>query len=399
MDVGPEAVLPRYLLNEAEGTVQLVRPVHELHEQGECEVAWLDTLALHTLQQLQPLVHQIVLRTTVEQGVEHYLVWLELRLLLHLLEDVEALLSVADLAVALDHRAVGDEVGLDARRLHVLNDLRHAVHATAPRASIGERVVSHDGQIHVPLEHLLVDGPDTLNSLLPGEALQDRAVDHRVQCVGALLVVLHLVDELIGTLCVPIVHHRLDHATQRDACGLDVPTAHLLPATPNAVDILGVAVGLNQAAEGVRAVDGDALAALEMLQLSCEEVRLPDADACLDNRGKEDLVHGLVHLVDQLHSLGDVGPAGVGAQVLEQDRASHLVRFHAKHLHLLDDAPNLRTLCLRAFDDHAVHELVEGHAVGLQTLRAHLLHEGPRLVKVLLVQVCLDQGVVGDDVC
>mmetsp|Transcript_80612 Transcript_80612/g.207493 ORF Transcript_80612/g.207493 Transcript_80612/m.207493 type:complete len:600 (+) Transcript_80612:107-1906(+) len=398
VDVGPNPVLPREVLHQAERIVQFTGAVHELHQQREREVARRHALGLHARQQAKALLNEVVLRAAVEQRVVHDLVRLQLRILLHLFQDLEATLDVAGLAVALDHGAVGDEVGLDVMRLHVLEDRRHAVHAPAARAGVDERVVGDDGEVHVALEHLVIDRPDTVHLLLAREALEHRAVDHRVQRIAAALVLLHLVDEFVGALRVAVTDDSLDHAAERDACGADVAAAHLLPATPDTIDVPGVAIRLDQAPKSVRAVDGEALRTLQLLQLLGQEVRLADAHAGLHHRGQEHLVHGLVHVADQLHGVQNLLLAGASVQALEQDGASHLVRLHPRRLHLLDDGPDLLTLHRRAPRHEAIDQLVEGDAVRLQALAAHLLHEGARLVEALLLQVRLDEGIVRYDV-
>mmetsp|Transcript_84337 Transcript_84337/g.273023 ORF Transcript_84337/g.273023 Transcript_84337/m.273023 type:complete len:555 (+) Transcript_84337:473-2137(+) len=396
--VREEAMPLRDVVDEGESAVELPRAVHELHEEGEREVARGDALLLHLVHQTEPLVHKVGLGAAVEQRVVHDLVRLLVDVLLHLLDDFEGFLNVTHLAVALQHGAVGDQVPLDAMPVHVIQKLGEAVHAAAACASVNHRVVRHDGEVNAPLQHLLVHGPDPVQFLLPREALQHRAVDHRVQRRLALLVLVHLIDELIRSLRVAVVDNRLHHAAQGDAGGPDVPAPHGLPTAPDAIDVPGVAVGLDKAAERVGATDGDGVAALELLQLGGEEVQLADADAGLHDRGEQDLVDRLLHLVDQRHGLLDVILAGVGVELLQEDRARNLVRVHSQLLHLPDDFPDLCTLGLRALGDHPVDQLVERHVVRLEALLLHLRNEHPSLAEVPAEEVRLDQRVVGDHV-
>mmetsp|Transcript_123245 Transcript_123245/g.307769 ORF Transcript_123245/g.307769 Transcript_123245/m.307769 type:complete len:453 (-) Transcript_123245:235-1593(-) len=398
MDVRVEPILAGNLIDQFEGHVELPASIHELHEQGQGEVAWLHSLPLHTVEQLETLVHEVVLRATVEQRVVHDLVRLQAGLALHLFEDVEALLDITGLAMAFHHSAVGDEVRLDLMLLHVCHDRWHAIHSAAPCASIKKRVVHDDGYLDLAALHLLVDGPDPLHLLLAREALQHGAVDHCVQRVPEAVVVLHLVDQLVSTLGVAIAHNCLHHAPQGDACRTDVAAAHLLPAPPDTVDVLGVPVGLDQASERVRAGDGQALRALELLELVGEQLGLADADASLHHRAEQHLIHRLLHGANEVHGLEDVILPRVRVKALEQDGASDLVWLHTGGLHLPDDAPNLSSLRLGAPGHQAVDKLVEGDSVRLQSLLAHFLHEAASLGEVLVLKVGLDQCVIRDDV-
>mmetsp|Transcript_55376 Transcript_55376/g.177647 ORF Transcript_55376/g.177647 Transcript_55376/m.177647 type:complete len:215 (+) Transcript_55376:822-1466(+) len=213
--------------------------------------------------------------------------------------------------MAFDHRAVRDDVGRNARLLHVVEHLSDTLHVATSRASVHDRVVGHHG-LHALALHLRIDGPNTLPTLRPREALQHGAIYHGVQGLPALLIFLHLVNELVGTLRVSVADDRLHHAAEGDACGPDVPGPHLLPTPPNPVNVAGCAVGLDEAAESVRTGNCKAVTAAQLLQLAAEELWFADPDTCLHDRREQHLIHGLLHGADQVHGLHYFGLLGVG---------------------------------------------------------------------------------------
>jgi hypothetical protein len=91
-------------------------------------------------------------------------------------------------------------------------------------------------------------------------------------------------QEFECTLRVAIIHHRLDHATKRYACGFDEPAAHLLPATPNSIHVVSMTIGFDEAAASVTAVDEYALVSFQLLQLLGQQGGLPNANTGFDNR-------------------------------------------------------------------------------------------------------------------
>mmetsp|Transcript_77413 Transcript_77413/g.227012 ORF Transcript_77413/g.227012 Transcript_77413/m.227012 type:complete len:266 (-) Transcript_77413:1519-2316(-) len=177
-----------------------------------------------------------------------------------------------------------------------------------------------------------------------------------------------------------------------------MPAPHGPPAAPHSVHVLGKSVSLDEAAEGVRATDHHGIVSSQLLQLRGQKVRLPDAHAGLDHGREENLVHRRLHCADQVHGGGDVLLPRVPVEVLQEDGAGDLVWSHAACTHLPDNVPDLPSLCLGTLGDHAVHQLVEGHVVGLQPTLAHLDDECPGLAEAAHVQVRFDERVVGDDV-
>mmetsp|Transcript_113515 Transcript_113515/g.201269 ORF Transcript_113515/g.201269 Transcript_113515/m.201269 type:complete len:282 (+) Transcript_113515:1260-2105(+) len=206
-------------------------------------------------------------------------------------------------------------------------------------------------------------------------------------------------DQLIGTLGVPVANHSLNHAAQRDAGRLDVPASHLFPTSPHAVNILCVAIRFDEATECVGSIHCHAIVALQLLELCCQEVWLADAYTCLNHRREEHLIHGLLHSVDQLHSHKDVSLIRVGVQALQKDGASDLIRLDACCFHLRDDVPRLSTPGLATFGYHGIDQLIEGDAIRLEALFLHLLHDRSCFVKVLIHEVGLDERVERHDVC
>ena len=151
---------------------------------------------------------------------------------------------MAALAMRLHQHAIGDDVRAHALRLHVLKDARQPVPTAAARAGVDDRFLGHCGKLDAQLHHLLEDHEDSFETLCAREAFEPGAADDGVSRLRAFLVVAELVGELIGALGVPVADDRLDHASERDAGGPDVPAPHLLPAAPQAMEVLGSAQAL-----------------------------------------------------------------------------------------------------------------------------------------------------------
>mmetsp|Transcript_61416 Transcript_61416/g.143697 ORF Transcript_61416/g.143697 Transcript_61416/m.143697 type:complete len:471 (+) Transcript_61416:912-2324(+) len=295
------------------------------------------------------------------------------------------------------HGAVGDDVRLDVGLFHVSQNVRHAIHATAAGAAVKKRVVGDNRKINIALLHFLVDGPDFPGVLLASEALQHRAVDHGVENALAMGILAQLLDEMPRSIWVPVRHHGLDHAADGDAGGLDVARAHLLPAAPDRLHVSGMPVCLDQTAEGVGAIDFD-VTRHELPQLGVQEVRLPDAHAGLHHRGEQDLVELLLHVIDQLHRVVDVGLRRGAVEVLQQNRASDLIGLHTRSLHLLDYLPNLSPHPPVRAGNGGVDNFVESDAVRLQLCNPHLFNQCSGLPHMPGLEVGFDEGVVADDV-
>mmetsp|Transcript_63420 Transcript_63420/g.151569 ORF Transcript_63420/g.151569 Transcript_63420/m.151569 type:complete len:277 (+) Transcript_63420:633-1463(+) len=273
-------VLARQLLDEVKSLVHTTGTAHELHQNRQGEVAWLHAGFLHLAEHSQALIHQAALGAAVQQGVVHDLVGDEASLLPHLLDQLEGRSEVASLAVALEHGAVRDDIGLDVGLLHVLDDCWNPIHAAASSTAVQEGIVSDDREINVALLHLLINRPDFGCVLLAREALQHRAVDHRIEDAFAMRILAKLLDQVPGSIWVPVGHHRLDHAANSDAGGLDVTASHLFPAPPHGIHVFGVAVGLDETAKGVRSVDLD-VARHQLPELGVQQVGLADANTGL----------------------------------------------------------------------------------------------------------------------
>mmetsp|Transcript_4426 Transcript_4426/g.11414 ORF Transcript_4426/g.11414 Transcript_4426/m.11414 type:complete len:881 (+) Transcript_4426:531-3173(+) len=396
VDVGVEAqvVPPAQVLADVEGLRRLVAAVRKLHQHGEREVARGHARVLHVLEHGHAAIVEAVARAAVEQRVVGDLVRQELLVQLHVLQHLERLVQAVLLAVALQHRAVRDDVRLDLLPGHVLQQRRDAAHLAAPGAGVDQRVVCHNGELHLFLQHLLVHGPDAVEALLVGEALEDRAVNHGVHQAAGLRVRDSLADELVAGLDLAVGHQRLHHAAQRDAGRHDVARLHLAPRRPDARKVLHVARGADDAAEGVRALHLDGAAATLGLQLLLQQVAAADADAGLAHGAQQHLIHGVGHVVQHIDRALDVGMRRVRLDALEQDGARHVVRVKAVCLHLLHERP----CCLDVLLDGGVDELVVRHAVRRVAGLAHGVDAGARATHVMAVEVGLDHRVVRDDV-
>merc|ERR1719253_329540 len=99
MNVGSKIVLLCQLLHKGECSVQSSSSVHELDKDREGKVTWLNALILHFCQQAEALVYEIILRTAIQQGIVHNLIRLQLFVFPHLIQDCEACLHIAILAM------------------------------------------------------------------------------------------------------------------------------------------------------------------------------------------------------------------------------------------------------------------------------------------------------------
>merc|ERR1719272_192399 len=206
----------------SKGLFQPPCSVHELHKDGQCEVAGNHTFSLHLFKKFQALITHVVLCTSIKQGIVHDLIRLQLSIFLHLVQDQESSVDVAILAMSLEHCAVCDHIGPHSVSLHISQNALKVIHATATCTCINQCVVHDNGQLNFPLVDFGINCQSAIHLLLAREALEHGTIDDGVECGTAALTFLHLVDKVIGAFSVPIAHDCLHHAPEGDACWLDV---------------------------------------------------------------------------------------------------------------------------------------------------------------------------------
>mmetsp|Transcript_96429 Transcript_96429/g.176583 ORF Transcript_96429/g.176583 Transcript_96429/m.176583 type:complete len:268 (-) Transcript_96429:46-849(-) len=146
MRVHPEPVFLRDLLHDLEGLGRLPSLAEKPHEHCKCVVAWLHTHRAHLLEKPLTLRHQACRRAALKDGVEDNLVRPQARRLAQILQCGEGGGHVAPLAIALDDRAVGDQIWLQVTGLHLLPHLRQAIHAAIPRTRIDDSIECDHGR-------------------------------------------------------------------------------------------------------------------------------------------------------------------------------------------------------------------------------------------------------------
>mmetsp|Transcript_64432 Transcript_64432/g.155812 ORF Transcript_64432/g.155812 Transcript_64432/m.155812 type:complete len:300 (+) Transcript_64432:188-1087(+) len=188
VDVGLQAVLRRKLLHQLERPVRAFAAVRKLHEDRERERAGFHACVLHLLQQLHALVVHAALGTAVDERVVCYFVGTELVRLLHRLQQVKGLVHTPLLAIALEDGTVGDKVWLYLLLRHTIQEGLHTAHVSSTRTRINEGIVCDNGERELSLHHLFVDHPHPIKHLQVCEALENRAVDDYVEQRLSLLI-------------------------------------------------------------------------------------------------------------------------------------------------------------------------------------------------------------------
>mmetsp|Transcript_36862 Transcript_36862/g.118847 ORF Transcript_36862/g.118847 Transcript_36862/m.118847 type:complete len:362 (+) Transcript_36862:544-1629(+) len=358
----------------------------DLHQDAQGVVRGRDTAGLHLIQHFQRLVHTVLLRATVQNGVVHDLVRLELTILLHLRQDMEGTVDIALDTISLDNRGVRDDVRLDTGRGHVLEELRCTAHGAALGASIQHGVVGDGVTRDALAAHLLVDSEDLVDALGDREALQHGGIDHGVDAAAPLLVLHLLAYQLPGLIGLVVDDQGFGQATQGDGGGLHAPLLHLRPELLDALHVASLAVGLDHGAVGRRReVHEAALLAVALHEVG-EEIHLLDADARFDDGGEEHLVDGLLDVLDEADDAAEIFGLRVVREGLQDDGARDRVRVDARGLHLLDEAPHPAAVLRH---DLRVQQLVVRDFVGEQAASRHLLHEGAGLLGLATGEVGL----------
>mmetsp|Transcript_111199 Transcript_111199/g.248501 ORF Transcript_111199/g.248501 Transcript_111199/m.248501 type:complete len:488 (+) Transcript_111199:434-1897(+) len=392
MHIRADVVLLAELIAKLEGLLRPLAPVRQLDNDGECEVAGPHTKPLHVRQKPVPTIPKAVARAAIEEGVVGDLIGAEARRLFHLPEKLESLVDTVLLAITLDDGAVGDDVRLDSLAMHVLQEGLDARHVLVSCASVDEGIVRHNRELDLRRNHLLIDSPYAVKTLLMAEALENRAVDHRVHQVARLPATEDLTNETVTGLGIAIGDEGFHHATNGDGRGHDVVCPHLAPHPPSPRHVLDEPEGTDDAAVRMSALHLDAPPAALPLQLFREKVAPSRADARLADRAEELLVHIVVHDAHELQ--GALNVPGFLLNALQEDRARDMVGTHPAIPHLLDDGPGV----IGAQLDRCVDEFVEGHTVWCESRGSHHVHSGACPPQVIVPQVRLDEGVVCDDI-
>mmetsp|Transcript_58404 Transcript_58404/g.156335 ORF Transcript_58404/g.156335 Transcript_58404/m.156335 type:complete len:209 (-) Transcript_58404:1012-1638(-) len=204
--------------------------------------------------------------------------------MLHRFDQLKGSVQLVQLAEALEHRAVGHDVRDDAAVHHLLQQRWGPRDLAAARAGVDDRVVGHAGELRPEVlgQHLLVQSPDTVEALLVRKALENGAVNHRVDRRARALVCKHLAQQGVGRVRLLVGHERLNGATQGDAGRQDAVSAHVLPSLLHALDIADEAGGADDAAVGVGVEAVAAPCASVPAQEPRDEVAARGTDASLE---------------------------------------------------------------------------------------------------------------------
>mmetsp|Transcript_96749 Transcript_96749/g.177211 ORF Transcript_96749/g.177211 Transcript_96749/m.177211 type:complete len:213 (-) Transcript_96749:147-785(-) len=190
--------------------------------------------------------------TSIEEAVEHHLVWSKLSVLLHLLQNFQALVNIASHAVSLDDGGPSDDVRFDGRLslFHVLQEFRHSMHSTAPSICIENGVVRDGIALDVAFLHFIIEIHHLVRLLADREALQDRGVDHCIQQILETAVfsnLLHKSPCIIHTM----VHDKsLYHASESNRSRFDLAACHLPPQLPDTLEVMSLAIGFDHGSVG-----------------------------------------------------------------------------------------------------------------------------------------------------
>mmetsp|Transcript_100973 Transcript_100973/g.179151 ORF Transcript_100973/g.179151 Transcript_100973/m.179151 type:complete len:209 (+) Transcript_100973:193-819(+) len=206
MNVQLEAVLLGKLITNVESPLNLVAATAagHLHKHREREICRAHSLLLHLLEQPHAAVVKTLTRTAVEEGVVHDLIWFELSGPAHIVKHFERLLEPIRLAVAFDDGTVGDNADLEALPIDLLQEHWDASHVAAPGASVNQCVERHQRELHLALDHLVIDSPNAVETPLVSETLQDRPVDNGIHQVTSLLIFRHFLDHVVGSLALSV---------------------------------------------------------------------------------------------------------------------------------------------------------------------------------------------------
>mmetsp|Transcript_13933 Transcript_13933/g.32685 ORF Transcript_13933/g.32685 Transcript_13933/m.32685 type:complete len:218 (+) Transcript_13933:474-1127(+) len=189
MRVWSNTKLGRCSLDKLEGALKAARLAQELHDDCESVGAGLETLLLHLQDQPFTFSGQASLQAPIQQRVVHNLISLASRQVFpQVPQHREGSLHIPLLAEALDHGAIGDEVGLQAPLAHILQEAPHSVHLPILRAGVDHCVVGDDGRLYTMRQHLVKDSPDSFHAMCTAVALEHRAENHRVDLFTALWV-------------------------------------------------------------------------------------------------------------------------------------------------------------------------------------------------------------------
>mmetsp|Transcript_52488 Transcript_52488/g.145552 ORF Transcript_52488/g.145552 Transcript_52488/m.145552 type:complete len:313 (-) Transcript_52488:913-1851(-) len=294
MDVQPEPVRPRDFLRKLEGHRQLPATVCQLHQDREREVAWPNAQLLHLGENLHATIVEALARAAIKERVVSLLIDADVFHGLHALDQFEGSVQLVQLAEALQHGAVGHNVGLDPVTDHLLQKAWGTPDLAATRASVDERVESHAGELRLEIlrQHLLVERPDTIEAPLMRKTFEDGAVDHSVDRHLGFAVPQHLSQQGVRGIGLAVGHERFHCAAQRDARGQNSSSAHLLPRFAHALDTADKAEGTDDAAIGLRVqrMDSPPSTAVPVEQ-PCDKVPARSADARLQRRAQQDLIH------------------------------------------------------------------------------------------------------------
>mmetsp|Transcript_63822 Transcript_63822/g.168945 ORF Transcript_63822/g.168945 Transcript_63822/m.168945 type:complete len:209 (+) Transcript_63822:651-1277(+) len=188
---------------------------------------------------------------TIKDRVVHDLVGSKFPVALHVLEHAEGTVDITLDAIPLYNRRVCDDVWLNARTLHVLQQRGSTVHCTALGTGVKHCVVSNGVARNAFLFHLLVGREDLFDAAGNCKTLQHRRVDHCVDAPTVLRVRLVL-NQVPSLISLPVGHKRLCHAAKGDGGGFHILFAHLLPQFTNSCDVTSLPVSLDHRAVGRR---------------------------------------------------------------------------------------------------------------------------------------------------
>mmetsp|Transcript_117803 Transcript_117803/g.380153 ORF Transcript_117803/g.380153 Transcript_117803/m.380153 type:complete len:269 (+) Transcript_117803:1015-1821(+) len=227
-----------------------------------------------------------------------------------------------------------------------------------------------------------------------GEALDHRAVRHRIDYRASLRVCQHLLDQGVCALWVTIGCKGLHQATQSDAREWHAAGAHLTPSPLDALNVAHTTICAYDAAEGLCTLHLDPAIVTMPPQLTDQQIIAVDADARLQCGAEQHLVHVVVHVLhDGQRPVSIHGPGAV-LHTLQQNGAGDAVGLQATGLHLADQGPS--GLQVRA--NRRVQQLIEGHTVRLQASGAHSLDGLLGTFEVALPEARFQQGVERHDV-
>mmetsp|Transcript_34064 Transcript_34064/g.98188 ORF Transcript_34064/g.98188 Transcript_34064/m.98188 type:complete len:332 (-) Transcript_34064:849-1844(-) len=177
VNVGVRAALV-VVLDNLESLVQHAGITHRLNQNAQGAIRGRNPRLLHLAEQLQGILHTLLLRISIHDRAVHGIVGRELALGPHLLQGAQGALHIALCAVALDDRREGEHIRLGAGGDHVLKQGGDTVHLARLRADVNDRVKRGGGEQRALLSHRGVDSNDTVDVTGARETFEQRR-EHR----------------------------------------------------------------------------------------------------------------------------------------------------------------------------------------------------------------------------